>query len=145
MLAGVHLLLQLLIPLRFALYPGSVNWTEQGFRFAWRVLLIEKAGEVEYRVVVPQTGQRFTEYPRRSLSKLQYRMLSTQPDMIHQYARHIAQQYESRGFADVSVYADAWVSLNGRQSQRLIDETVDLARVPRSLLPSRFILPENAP
>ncbi|HEX6766704.1 MAG TPA: HTTM domain-containing protein, partial [Polyangiaceae bacterium] len=43
-LTGAYLAVQLLVPLRFALYPGCANWTEQGYRFSWRVMLIEKAG-----------------------------------------------------------------------------------------------------
>ncbi len=41
-LAFAYLALQLLVPLRFLLYPGNPNWTEEAFRFAWRVMLIEK-------------------------------------------------------------------------------------------------------
>ena len=33
--------IQFLLPLRHLLYPGNVNWTEEGFRFAWRVMLVE--------------------------------------------------------------------------------------------------------
>ena len=137
----VHLLVQAILPLRFVLYPGWVNWNEQGFRFAWRVMLIEKAGHVEFEVVSPRSNERFKVYPRRELTRLQYRMMSTQPDMIHQYALHLANQYRQRGYPDVEVYADAWVSFNGRPSQRLIDQRIDLSREPRTLRPSRFILP----
>lgn len=144
-LCALHLVLQVALPLRFLLYPGWVNWNEQGFRFAWRVMLIEKAGQVEFRVVSSDTAQTFRIYPRRELSKLQFRMMSTQPDMIHQYAHHLAERYRGQGLGDVRVYADAWVSLNGRPSQRIIDPDVDLARVPRSLGPSGFIVPLAAP
>ncbi|MCA9565864.1 MAG: HTTM domain-containing protein, partial [Myxococcales bacterium] len=44
------LVVQLALPLRHWAYPGDVNWSEQGFRFAWRVMLIDKVGSVEYRV-----------------------------------------------------------------------------------------------
>jgi hypothetical protein len=141
MLVASYLALQVLLPLRFLLYPGWVNYSEQGFRFAWRVMLIEKAGQVEFEVVLPELGQRLKEYPRRSLTKLQFRSMSTQPDMIHQYALHLAERYQQQGYERVEVYADAWVSLNGRKSQRFIDASVDLAQEPRSLAASRFILP----
>jgi len=140
-LAGLHLFVQLLVPLRFLLYPGSVNWSEEGFRFAWRVMLIDKAGQVEFEVVTPSTGERFQIYPRRELTPLQYRMMSTQPDMVHQYALHLEHRYLERGYPEAKVYARAWVSLNGRPSRRFIDPDVDLASEPRSLAPSRFILP----
>lgn len=143
--AGVHLLVQVLVPLRFFLYPGWVNWSEEGFRFAWRVMLIEKAGQVEFEVVMPSTRERFPIYPRRELTPLQYRMMATQPDMIHDYARHLKDRYSAEGHPDAKVYARAWVSLNGRPSQPLIDPNVDLGSEPRSLGPSRFILPLARP
>lgn len=140
-LCAGHLVLQTLLPLRFVLYPGFVNWTEEGFRFSWRVMLIEKAGQVEYRVVCPSNNERFKVHPRRELSKLQVRMMSTQPDMIHQYAQHLAERTRAQGCEKPQVFADAWVSLNGRSGQRLVDPEIDLALEPRSLSASRFILP----
>lgn len=143
--AGVLLLtlfvvLQCLIPLRFALYPGRVNWTEQGFRFAWRVMLIEKTGQVEYEVRTAD-GKRYHVYPRKELGALQYRMLCTQPDMIHQYALHLAQRFQTRSAGPVRVYAEAFAALNGRPSQRLVDPSVDLAAQPRSLAAQWWLLP----
>ena len=38
------LFLQLIIPWRSLLYPGELFWNEQGYRFSWRVMLVEKAG-----------------------------------------------------------------------------------------------------
>jgi vitamin K-dependent gamma-carboxylase len=137
----VHLALQVLLPLRFLLYPGDVNWTEQGFRFAWRVMLIEKTGQVDYEVITANPEGRQRVYPRRELTPLQYKMMSTQPDMIHEYALRIAQRFRAQGASNVRVHANAWASLNGRPSQRLIDPSVDLAAVPRSLLPQPFIVP----
>jgi vitamin K-dependent gamma-carboxylase len=140
-LALAYVAVQLLLPLRHLLYAGPVNWTEQGFRFAWRVMLIEKTGRVEYEVVSSAPRHRFRILPRDELTPLQVKMLSTQPDMIHDYARHLADRYEARGYRDVEVRADAWVAFNGRPSQRLIDPTVDLAREPRSLRAKSWIVP----
>ena len=63
------------------------------------------------------------------------------PDMIADYARHPRERFEREGLSDVRVYADAWVSFNGRRSQRLIDPTVDLAAAERSFAPKSWILP----
>ena len=35
---------QLLFPFRYLVYPKELFWTEEGFRFSWRVMLMEKAG-----------------------------------------------------------------------------------------------------
>ena len=155
-LSAAYVALQVLVPLRFALYPGTANWTEQGFRFSWRVMLIEKSGKVEYAVVgkapnATPTGigelrahpgeASFHVFPREELTPLQLRQMATQPDMIADYARHLRDRFEARGLTDVRVYADAWVSFNGRRSQRLVDPTVDLAAAERSFAPKRWILP----
>jgi Vitamin K-dependent gamma-carboxylase len=31
--------IQILVPLRYFLYPGNVSWTEEGHRFAWMMKL----------------------------------------------------------------------------------------------------------
>ena len=91
-----YLALQLALPLRFLMYPGNVNWHEQGFRFSWRVMLIEKAGQVEFNVLVGDEDRRYVVYPRDQLTPLQYKMMSTQPDMIQEYAQHLAKTLQRR-------------------------------------------------
>ncbi|MGE0323289.1 MAG: HTTM domain-containing protein [Polyangiaceae bacterium] len=139
--AAGFLLLQVVLPLRGLAYPGEMNWTEQGFRFAWRVMLIEKTGSVEYEVETPT--RRFVVSPRAELSPLQLRMLATQPDMIHEYALHLAERYSAEG--RVKVRARAYASLNGRPSQPLIDPDFDLASLPVGLGPAPYIVPLQAP
>jgi hypothetical protein len=143
-LALAYLALQALLPFRHVLYAGPVNWTEEGFRFAWRVMLIEKTGHVEYevRTVLPQ--RQFRILPREELTALQLKMMSTQPDMIQDYARHLADRFRASGYRGVEIRANAWVAFNGRPSQRLVDPTVDLARVPRNLSPKDWIVPLGA-
>lgn len=138
---GTYLLVQVALPLRYLLYPGNVNWHEQGFRFSWRVMLIEKAGRVEFDVVTGDDERSFPVYPRDDLTPLQYKMMSTQPDMIHDYARYLRKRYVELGHTNVRVYADAWASLNGRPRQRLIDPRVDIGNEPRSLWAKPWILP----
>ncbi|MCX4247558.1 HTTM domain-containing protein [Paraliomyxa miuraensis] len=139
-LGATYLLVQVVLPCRHVLHPGAVNWTEQGYRFAWRVMLIEKTGQVEYEVFIGDEA-RFMVHPRRELTTLQYRMMSTQPDMIHEYALALAERYRERGHDHVRVHAHAWAALNGRPSQRLIDPSVDLASQPRSLRTAPWIVP----
>jgi vitamin K-dependent gamma-carboxylase len=136
---GAYVALSVAVPLRLLLYPGVSSWTEEGFRFAWRVMLTEKTGHVEFEVV-DASGERIHLNPRSELTPLQYAMMATQPDMIHEYAQHLARRYD-RGYGRARVYAHAWAALNGRPSQRFIDPAVDLAAEPRTLCPKRFIVP----
>jgi vitamin K-dependent gamma-carboxylase len=133
---AVHFTVQLVLPLRHLAYPGDVNWTEEGARYAWRVMLVEKTGLVEFRVVEPTTGRTWRIDPRDELTVQQTKMMSTQPDLILQYAHHLAERFGG----NVEVYADAWCSLNGRPSARLIDPAVDLARERDSLAPKTWIV-----
>jgi len=137
--ALVYVAIQVAVPLRCLAYPGNVNWTDEAFRFAWRVMLVEKSGTVEYRVRTP-SGESLVN-PRTELTPLQHKMMSTDPDMIHEYALHLAALRRAAGEGKVQVFADAYASLNGRPSQRLIDPAVDLAAIPRSLLPQPWIVP----
>ncbi|MBK9263640.1 MAG: HTTM domain-containing protein [Polyangiaceae bacterium] len=136
----VHVVVQIGLPLRRFLYPGNTAWTEEGFRFAWRVMLVEKMGFVEYHVRDKSTGRAFVVEPSQYLSPLQTKMMSMSPDMILEFAKHIAAEEKRQG-RDVEVRADAFVTMNGRPSQRLVDPMVNLAAEEDSLWPKRWILP----
>jgi vitamin K-dependent gamma-carboxylase len=42
-LLGTYAAIHLLLPFRHLLYPGDANWTEEGARFAWRMMLRRKS------------------------------------------------------------------------------------------------------
>ncbi len=136
----VHALVQIVVPLRHLAYPGNTLWTEEGFRFAWRVMLIEKSGELEL-TVVDGDDKRTLVHPREYLTPFQVRMASTQPDMILELAHVVARDFERRTGGPVRVYADAEVSFNGRARAPMIDPNVDLAAEEDGLAPQRFVLP----
>ncbi|MEZ4269473.1 MAG: HTTM domain-containing protein [Myxococcota bacterium] len=145
-LASAWLLIQLALPLRHLAYPGAVNWTEEGFRFAWRVMLTEKTGQAEFELRTADSPSPRLIFPQRDLTPLQAKMMSTQPDMIHDYAHFLAARARAEGQQDVRVYAHVTAALNGRPSQPLIDPRVDLAAQPRTLLgASPWILPLRQP
>ena len=132
---------QLALPLRHFAYPGNVRWTEEGYLFAWRVMLTEKVGYVRYQVSAPDTGQSWLVEPEAYLTPLQIERMSFQPDMIRQTAHIIADDFAERGHADVVVNADAFVAFNGQPNARLIDPGVDLASVRPGLAPKGWVLP----
>ncbi len=148
LVAAALLLVQIALPWRFVLYPGSLLWHEQGFRFGYRVMLVEKAGFVEFHVHDRSSGRSFRVDPRDELTALQLKMMSTQPDLIAQYARHLAARFErDQPGAEIEVRVDAFVSFNGRTHRRLIDPTVDLAATREGLSGKPWILPgpEDSP
>jgi hypothetical protein len=138
--ALLYVAAQVLLPMRSALYPGNTLWSEEGFRFAWRVMLIEKAGSLEYEVV-DRAGRHYSVSPRQYLTPFQARMASTQPDMIWQLAHWIARDYSQRAGGPVRVFADSEVSFNGRLRRRMVDPAQDLAAARDGLAAKPWILP----
>lgn len=140
--------LMLAFPARFLVYGErvswtDVNWTERGYRFAWRVLLNEKTGLVDFRVVEHGTGRVWRVMPRAELSPLQDTQMRTQPDLIRDYALHLQRVHRREG-RDVAVYADSWASLNGRPTQRMIRGEVDLTQPLAALEEQHWIVPLGA-
>ena len=67
------------------------------------------------------------------------------PDMIPQFAHHLADQLPVEGAEPVEIRVEARISLNGRKRQPLIDESVNLAREPRNLRHASWIIPLTEP
>ena len=140
---ALFFMVQLLAPLRYWLYPRELFWTEEGYRFSWRVMLMEKLGQVQFKVVDAATGRAWLVNNGEHLSVLQEKMMATQPDMMLQFAHYLRAYYIRQGVRNPQVYADAYVSLNGRLGQVYIDPTVDLARQAEGFGPKPWILPFN--
>lgn len=137
-----YFIFQLLLPIRFMLYPGKLLWTEEGYRFSWRVMLMEKGGTTFFHVTDPSTGRRTEVNNRDFLTGYQERMMETQPDMMLQYAKILKLEYEKMGIANVRVQVESYVSLNGTGSRLFIDSSVNLAEQKESLFGhKKWILP----
>ena len=137
-------LFQVLMPLRHFAYPGNVRWTEEGYLFAWRVMLNEKTGLVHYRVSDQDTGQTWLVTPDDYLTPLQVERMSFQPDLILQTAHIIADDFARRGYSNVHIMAEAFVTWNGRPNGRLIDPNVNLAEFEPGIAPKSWVLSYEA-
>lgn len=137
--------LQLLIPLRHHLYPGDVAWTEEGHRFSWRMMLREKRGTARF-VVTDGQGRVIDDVdPATDLAGWQADEMAIRPDMLHQYARHLARRRGGLAAGSPRVYARASSTLNGRDRRLLVDPQIDLGAQPRKLVPATWILPRLDP
>lgn len=123
---ALFLIIQIVLPWRFMLYPGALFWTEQGYRFSWRVMLMEKAGYTIFHIRDTATDREWEAYAHDHLTPMQEKQMSTQPDMILQYAHFLEQEYKNKGIVDPEVRVEAYVTLNGKGSRLLIDPEVDL-------------------
>ena len=97
-------LAQIILPLRHFAYPGNVRWTEEGYLFAWRVMLTEKIGLVHYHVSDPATGRTWLVTPDDYLTPLQVERMSFQPDLILQTAAHNRRRLRGQGLRRCSRY-----------------------------------------
>lgn len=139
----LHFSFQLLFPFRYLAYPKDLFWHEQGFRFSWRVMLIEKMGYMNFKIKNPTNGHQFEINNRDYLTTFQEKMTSTQPDMIIQYAQFLKEKMEKKGIKNPIITVDCYVTLNGRPSQLLIDPTIDLTTLKDGFSTKKWILPLN--
>ena len=138
----VFFFVQLILPLRYAFYPGELFWTEEGYRFSWRVMLMEKAGYARF-TIVDVHGKQVIVDNTEFLTPLQEKMVSTQPDMILQYAHILRDHYADRGFVSPEVYVDSYVALNGRLGKPLVNAQTNLAQEEDSFSHKPWIVPFN--
>ncbi|MBS1597510.1 MAG: HTTM domain-containing protein [Bacteroidetes bacterium] len=131
-LLTVYFFIQLLMPARFLLYPGKLLWTEEGYRFSWRVMLMEKSGAAFFYIKDPASGRKFEVNTANFLTAYQERMMETQPDMMLQYAHILQREYQKQGIQNPEVTVQSYVSLNGSGSMLYIDSTVNLANEKES-------------
>jgi len=136
---GVYVVLQLVVPLRSFLYPQQGAWDGRGFNFAWRVMLVEKTGYVEFFAFDPVTGTRERLSTSHLITPRQRVLMAQDPGMIRQLAVRLAEDLSAQGKPGWEVRADAWATLNGHPSQRLIRPEVNLA----GSLPTDWIVPLN--
>lgn len=137
---GSYLIFQLIFPFRYLIYPGSLFWTEQGYRFGWRVMLMEKAGMATF-FYKDNNGMPIAIDNKTYLTPLQERMMATQPDMILQFAHFLNNEIQRQTGYDVTVHVDAYVSLQGQRSRPFIDSSVDLSAYKRGFEHKNWILP----
>ena len=123
--------LQVLIPLRPYLYSGNTSWTDEGHRFSWRQMLQDEDGFVRFVVKDPASGGFSKVDPTPYLTERQYAKLTRAPYLIIEFAHYLADAAEQQGKSRPQVRALALSSMNGRELQQLVDETIDLAAEPQ--------------
>src|SRR3970282_377974 len=133
----------LLFPFRYLCYPNELFWTEEGFRFSWRVMLMEKAGYATFTVKDALSKKEIVVNNSRFLTPFQEKQMAFQPDFIVEYAHYLHDYYLQQGLTDPEVYVESYVALNGRLSQKYIDSKINLAKENESFKHKTWILPFN--
>ena len=137
----IFLIIQIIFPFRFVLYPGNLFWNEEGYRFSWRVMLMEKMGYTTFKIVDGVSNKYFYVDNKDFLTPFQEKQMSFQPDFIIEYAHFLGHHFTLQGHKNIEVYADSFVALNGRRSKRFIDPNINLMKEKRSLKHYSWIIP----
>lgn len=138
---GVYLVVQCLLPLRHFLYKGNVSWTEEGHRFAWHMKLRDKNAKAQFIIYDKDLCKRIKVNSKKYLSSRQRRKMSTRPDMIRQFAHHLAATYHKKGHENIEVYAEVRAKLNQHDYKKLINDQIDLSQIPFSWKKADWIVP----
>jgi hypothetical protein len=138
----IYTVIQLLIPFRNLLYPGKLFWHEQGYRFSWRVMLMEKSGYTSFTLVEQAYGKSMKVDAAEYLTPMQVKMMSSQPDMILQFSHHLRDQFKPE-FGEIAVYANSFVTLNGSGSKKFVNDSINLSSQKRGFHNKIWILPHN--
>ena len=140
---SLFFIVQLVFPFRYALYPKELFWTEEGYRFSWRVMLMEKMGYANFKITNSKTGNFFYVDNQDFLTPLQEKQMSFQPDFILEYAHFLGDHFKSNGHENIQVFVESYVALNGRLSQPFINKNIDLYQQKETFNPKEWILPFN--
>lgn len=116
-------IVQIILPLRHHFIKGDVLFTEEGHRLAWRMMLRERKGTLNIKVVDKKTG--LTDYHNfaSELTPKQVKLLSNSPDIIWQYCQKLKKEAKK----PISIFVECSVSINRRPYYKLIDEKTDMA------------------
>ena len=134
-------IIQIFLPFRYLTYPGELFWNEEGYRFSWRVMLMEKKGYTTFKIKDSINQKTFYVDNADFLTPFQERQMSFQPDFILEYAHYLANHFEKQGHQNIQVFADSFVALNGRPSERFIDPSTDLNQEIESFKHKKWVLP----
>lgn len=123
----VYASVQVLLPLRpYLLGAGHPAWSYRGFNLAWQVMVAEKTGYVEFYTHDLATGQRTRIKVRDYLTPRQEMSMAQDPNLIRALAQKIAADRRQDGI-ECEVVVNAFATINGRPSQRIVGPETDLA------------------
>lgn len=141
----LFLLVQLVQPLRHWAWGTQVDWTEEGSRFAWRMMLNEKLAAMQLVAIDATTRERIPLEPAALLTPRQIDKMSHDPEMLREFSHFAGRALAAQRGTPIEVHAVVYCALNGRRPQLLIDPAVDLAQQARSWLPATYIVPLTEP
>ena len=134
---------QLILPLRQAMFPNLVGWTGDGHRFSWRMRVYSRHAEGGYLAVNPETGERYLFDPVDFLGPRSAKYVMTRADISRDFAIWLEGRLKTHaGWPSARIYPRYTVAFNGRPAQAFLDPNVDLTETERNLFgPDPWIVP----
>ncbi len=138
---GLFVAFHLIFPFRHFLYPGWTLWHEEGHLFAWRMMLRQKQIDVRFDLQHPQTREVRYAPLEDYLNPSQIRTFAGNPNMVLQFAHHLADLVQANaGFTPI-VTAQINVSLNGHPAVPMVNPQLNLASIPPFEPAYRWVTP----
>ena len=125
---SAFMVLMFVLPLRHHLFEGNVNWTEEGHRLSWRMMLRSKSGIVDVWVKKKEGSYyvNLNEY----LTPKQQAAIATRPDMFWYFIQYLKKDLNVKGEGDYEgLYAVSRVSLNNHPAKPLYKAEIDFSKV----------------
>lgn len=125
---AVYAAIQVALPLRpYLLDREHPAWSCRGFNLAWQVMVAEKTGYAEFYARDDATGKLSRLNPAGYLTPRQEAMMGQDPYLIRIMAEKFAADIRAREGREVEVFVNAYATINGHPSQRIIDPEINLA------------------
>jgi hypothetical protein len=90
------------------------------------MMLRSRSGIISFKVINNDNGNIINVNLNDYLSKKQKTRIASYPDFIWQFAQHLKKIYSAEG-ADISIYVNSRVRINGSKLKPFIDPEADLA------------------
>ena len=131
-----YLIFHLLFPLRHLLYSGNTSWTGKAHRFAWRMKMHTKKSDIKfYYSLQPQDTLREVNIGS-IINTMQRNQMAEDPVMLLQFANFLGDDLKKAGYKSPVITSSAWVSLNAKPNQQMVDSTVNLLTLKHNVVGS---------
>jgi vitamin K-dependent gamma-carboxylase len=127
-LVSVYVIIQLVLPLRHYFIPGSVDWTGEGQRFAWRMKIqARKSLECEFAIFDLKNKTIYPVNLDNHIHELQQNQMIHYPRMVQDFAHYLEQDAkENHRIRKSMIKAKIKVKFNQRDSVEMLSPDYDL-------------------
>lgn len=129
LIVSLHIFIQLILPIRHYFIPGYVDWTSEGFYFAWRMKIRHKEGKIKIDIKDGVTGERTFVALKSFLNPIQVKFVAENPMSMYRFLKKLKVIASDRGINEPEFYAVWWATLNNGEKYLVVDSTLNLLDV----------------